>query len=450
MGLFFFPRGGSAQVTRSLAQALSQHGWDVTVVSSSVRLPPHARDAHAGDAHVFFAGLDLHALDCTAALTALDPLYADPPFPPSYEDRPGAPDRVFASVDDATYEHEVRAWMAALREAGAEEADVLHLHHLTPLNEAAQRLAPHVPVLGHLHGTELLMLDTIGAGPLANWRYAVKWARRLRRWAASCQRLIVPSANLVEKASPLLALPPERFVHLSNGFDPTRFDRFPVDRSSVWKQALVEHPRGWRPGGAPGSISYTSSQVAALEDAVVLLSVGRFTALKRLEALLEAYRRAQPSFHSPAVLVLLGGFPGEWEGEHPADLIARTGVSQVYLAGWYEQEALPTFYNAADVLVLASDHEPFGQVLVEAMACGVPAVAVAAGGPKEIVRDGVTGWLAPPHQVDALAAALVSAVNGEAERRVRGEAAYRDVHARYTWPALARRLSKIYDDLLER
>jgi D-inositol-3-phosphate glycosyltransferase len=122
----------------------------------------------------------------------------------------------------------------------------------------------------------------------------------------------------------------------------------------------------------------------------------------------------------------------------------------VYLAGWYEQEALPTFYNAADVLVLASDHEPFGQVLVEAMACGVPAVAVAAGGPKEIVRDGVTGWLAPPQQVDALAAALVSAVNGVAERCARGEVAYRDVHARFTWPALAGRLTTIYDDVLGR
>ena len=130
-----------------------------------------------GDARAFYRGIDVRPVDFTAALNAADPLRADPPMHPSYEDRPGAPDRVFASVDDETYEHLVSAWMAALRDAGAERADVLHLHHLTPLNEAARRLAPHVPVLGHIHGTELLMLEAIAAGPPANWRYADAWAR---------------------------------------------------------------------------------------------------------------------------------------------------------------------------------------------------------------------------------------------------------------------------------
>ena len=80
---------------------------------------------------------------------------------PSFEDRPGAPDRVFASVDDETYEHLVEAWIGHLREAGAADADVLHLHHLTPINEAAARAFPDKPVVGHLHGTELLMLREI-------------------------------------------------------------------------------------------------------------------------------------------------------------------------------------------------------------------------------------------------------------------------------------------------
>src|SRR5690348_9606690 len=105
MGLLFYPRGGSAHVARSLAQMLPEHGWKVRVVSGSLQLP-----GHPGDARTFFAGLDLFAIDYTAALTAADPLGADPPFHPSYEDRPGAPDRVFATVDDATYTHLVTAW----------------------------------------------------------------------------------------------------------------------------------------------------------------------------------------------------------------------------------------------------------------------------------------------------------------------------------------------------
>src|SRR5207244_802393 len=114
-------------------------------------------------------GLDLHPLDCTAALDAADPLLADPPLPPSYEDRPGASDRVFAAVDDATFAHLTDAWSQVLQNAGAADATILHLHHLTPLNAAAARVAPHVPVVGHLHGTELLMLEQIASGPPAGW-----------------------------------------------------------------------------------------------------------------------------------------------------------------------------------------------------------------------------------------------------------------------------------------
>ena len=93
--------------------------------------------------------------------------------------------------------------------------------------------------------------------------------------------------------------------------------------------------------------------------------------------------------------------------------------------------------NAADLLVLPSVREQFGAVLVEAMACGLPVLAVDAHGPAEIVDAGETGWLVPPDDEDALAAALVEAVNGPAERRRRGDLAYEAARARYAWPALA-------------
>ena len=83
----------------------------------------------------------------------------------SYEDRPGAEDPVLAGLDDEAFELQVEAWTRELRLAAAEETDLLYLHHLTPLNEAAARAFPDLPVLGHVHGTELLMLERIAAGP---------------------------------------------------------------------------------------------------------------------------------------------------------------------------------------------------------------------------------------------------------------------------------------------
>src|SRR5258708_2551658 len=318
MGLLFFPRGGSAQVTRSLAHALIKQGWDVTVVSGSLGLP-----GHPGDARTFFRNLDLHPMDYTAALETGDPLCADLPLHPSCEDRPGAPDRVFATVDDPTYEHLVASWARVLRQAGAATADILHLHHLTPLNEAAARVAPDVPVVGHLHGTELLLLEAIASGPPVHWIHAEVWAQRMRRWASACQRLVVPLATQLTRAQELLQLDPDRYVQLPNGFDPGCFDRRPIDRITLWRQLLVERPCGWYPGGEPGSVAYAPHLLRSFAQGPVLLYVGRFTAVKRLGLPITAYNRAQPSFAVPAPLVLPRGFPGEWAGDHPLDTMQR-------------------------------------------------------------------------------------------------------------------------------
>src|SRR5258708_1558101 len=208
MGLLFFPRGGSAQVTHSLAHALIEQGWGVTVVSGSLGLP-----GRPGDARTFFRNLDLHPMDYTAALETGDPLCADPPLHPSYEERPGAPDRVFATVDGPTYEHLVASCPRALRQAGAATADILHLHHLTPLNEAAARIAPDVPVVGHLHGTELLLLEALASSPPVHWVHAEVWAQRMRRWASACQWLVVSPATQLTRAQALLGDAPRHYSH---------------------------------------------------------------------------------------------------------------------------------------------------------------------------------------------------------------------------------------------
>jgi glycosyltransferase involved in cell wall biosynthesis len=182
-------------------------------------------------------------------------------------------------------------------------------------------------------------------------------------------------------------------------------------------------------------------------DTPVILYVGRFTEVKRLPLLIEAYKRARPGFNRRAPLVLVGGFPGEWEGEHPLEAIERVGARDVFLAGWHEHHELPDILAATDVIVLPSVREQFGQVLVEGMACGLPAIAVDAHGPADIVTHGETGWLVEPDDLEGLANALVEAVNRPAERRRRGANAVRDVHDRYAWPALARDVAELYDDV---
>jgi glycosyltransferase involved in cell wall biosynthesis len=441
IGAYFYPRGGSAHVCRSIALQLEGNGLEVSLLAGS-----RSDLGEEASAESFYAGLDLHPVDFTPAVSSTDPLHyrgdaGTAPIHGSYEDRPEAVDPVLAGFDDEEFELQVEAWSAALTEAATAGVDVLYLHHLTPLNEAAARVLPEVPVVGHVHGTELLMLEQIEAGPPGGWAYAEEWAERLRRWAAGCRRIVVNDRGGLGRAAALLRLEKDRFVCVPNGFDPV-FSPGEVDRRKHWRRHLVEEPRGWRPGGEPGSVSYEEGDLDALEG-VVLLAVGRFTEVKRLPLLIEAFARAQGDLSERAALVLIGGHPGEWEGEHPHEAIERTGARDVFLAGWHRHDALPPFLGAGDLLVHASVREQFGLVLIEAMACALPVIAVDRGGPASIVDDPETGWLVAPADDDGLARAIVEAVAAGEERRARGSRAREEAVRRYSWSHLGKELAAI-------
>ena len=108
----------------------------------------------------------------------------DAPFPmhPSYEDREDAPDRAFSKVSPQQGGQMVAAWARLIAgSARLRRAEIFHLHHLTPLHEAVATAMGGVPIVTHLHGTELKMLDAIareqpgvGQGPYARW-----WAEHM-------------------------------------------------------------------------------------------------------------------------------------------------------------------------------------------------------------------------------------------------------------------------------
>ena len=241
-GLFFFPRGGSAQVARALGRALAQTGWEVTLAAGSLGRRGSRRMRRPS------SPLSIWSASTIRPIGGREGACRSSPRTRTGRARPIASS---PAVDDDAYERLVDVWVDALDRAGAARAEVLHLHHLTPANEAALRAFPAVPVVGQLHGTELAMLRAIEAGAPAGWRFAERWRQRMRRWARACERLIVPPGASAEIAR-LLALPRGAIVELPSGVE--------LDLSGVGRSTA-------RSGSPTGAAGWSSSRSAGTRAA---------------------------------------------------------------------------------------------------------------------------------------------------------------------------------------
>jgi glycosyltransferase involved in cell wall biosynthesis len=458
MGLFFYPRGGSALVAGYLSRALIAQGWQVTLACGSL-----GAAGALGNAATFFAGVDTVPASYDDAVERWrrgeDPMDAPFPMHPSYEEREGAPDRSFPRVSPEQGKRIVAAWARLI--AGSAElrrARIFHLHHLTPIHEAAATVMPGVPIVTHLHGTELKMLDAIARGethgPHARW-----WAERMGDAARAADATIVISPHQQDEAIRLLGLDPGTVHLVPDGVDVERFTaRRPDDdeRRERWFDWLVRDPQGWDEASAtPGSVRYSEHEIleeffdpSTGEARPVLIFVGRFLGFKRVPLLVRAYARARARLADPVPLVIWGGAPGEWEGEHPHTVATRAGVSGIFFAGWRGHDDLPRGLECADCFVAPSTDEPFGLVYLEAMACGLPVIGTLSGGPPSfvnVVPGELDGWLVPPDDEEALAEAIVQAVNESSERRGRGENAARHARDSYSWNGLACRFTRLYE-----
>jgi D-inositol-3-phosphate glycosyltransferase len=458
MTLAFYPRGGSAQVVRYLGEALEARGDHVTVCCGSLGSP--GSSSHAA---TFFGNLDVETLDFTEAVAwfeeGRDPMAAPVPIHPSFEDRPGVPDRVFASLDDDEYHRQVAVWRSLLE--SVEEPDLYHVHHLSHVNDAIEAVSDR-PIVVHLHGTEMKMLDEMRRGGTDQWENAAEWNRRLVRAANRADRIIVISPTDRELAIDLLGVDPSLAEIVPNGVDTNRFKPLGLtesERLDRWRQWLVQEPGGWDETGLPGTIRYSDDEIDRFfldrdtgEPLPVLLFVGRFLGFKRVPLLIRSYAAVRETLgrHAPP-LVIWGGYPGEWEGEHPHTVAATLGIDGVFFAGWRGHEDLAIGFNCADAFVAPSVDEPFGQVYLEAMACGLPVIATDSGGPMSFVNTDPArpnGWRVTPDSEMALADAMIDAVSDPVARFERGSDARQMIEQEYDWRQVAGHIDRIYTDVL--
>lgn len=174
-----------------------------------------------------------------------------------------------------------------------------------------------------------------------------------------------------------------------------------------------------------------------------IVSLGRLVHKKGYHVLLEAFAKLEDKGGKHFVLDIGGSGP-----EQPALMaqIDRLGLAgKVTLTGWVDDAA--GFLQDGDLFVLPSLDEPFGIVVLEAMALGLPIVSSDSQGPAEILDDD-TAWFCKAGDVESLATVLQDACDEEAERKRKSENALQRFKQAYSKQAVIPEFITLFDSLL--
>jgi len=250
--------------------------------------------------------------------------------------------------------------------------------------------------------------------------------RRYNAVMTAGDRMIAISDFIADHVRAEYDCPPERIRVIPRGVDIRSFDP-----DAVKPERIIRLSREWRlADGAP-----------------VIMLPGRLTRWKGQGVLIDAMARLG---RRDVQAVLVGADQGRtaYRAELEAQ-VARYGLEGVVRIADHCAD-MPAAYRLADIVVSAStDPEAFGRVVAEAGAMGRPVIVSGHGGAREIVVDGVTGWLTPPADSSALAEALARALDLPlAERQRLAAAAIAHVRAHYTKAAMAEATIAVYEELL--
>jgi D-inositol-3-phosphate glycosyltransferase len=189
----------------------------------------------------------------------------------------------------------------------------------------------------------------------------------------------------------------------------------------------------------------------------MILFVGRIEPLKGLDTLLEAMALLAREGFVDRGLLCLAVIGGDADLAPEAENLEMGRLQQlreklglgdlVAFLGRRDQDTLPYYYSASDVVVVPSHYESFGLVALEAMACGRPVVASETGGLVFLVRDGETGFHVPAGDAAALADRLRTLMRDDLlrERLGRKAAAYA---RNYAWPRIVDQILEVYNSLV--
>ena len=291
-------------------------------------------------------------------------------------------------------------------------ADIAHLHAPYPIGEACNLWFGRAKKTVMTWHSDIVRQKTL----------LRMYAPVLRRVVAQADRIICTSEPYM-RTSPWLTTAQDKCVVVPYGIDLARFEVLTAEQQVKSK-------------------AFRAEMTAKANGGLVLLCVGQLRHYKSFDTLI----RALPQLPNVAVAIAgTGAYEVPWKA-----LAIDLGVSErVMFLGQTGQAELPALYHGSDTFVLPSNSraEAFGIVNIEAMACGLPLVTTDVGsGTSWVNVDGVTGFVVPPMNPDALAAAIGTLRDADTRRRM-GDAGHARAHAEFTHALMIERVEDVYKNV---
>lgn len=285
--------------------------------------------------------------------------------------------------------------------------DLIHVVSPTPTAVRAQRYARQrgIPVVSsfHTHFVSYFRFYHVGWLESGGWRF-------LRWFYGRCDRVFAPSRSIIDE----LASHGIHNVDLwSRGIDPTSFS--PEHRDSALR-----------------------TELGASDDAPILLMVSRLVKEKDLGDLV-AIERHLHERGVPHRMVLVG--------DGPLRSSLEKALPNAHFAGHLTGADLARWYASADVFVFPSTTETLGNVVLEALASGLPTVVTDRGGPQDLISEGETGFITPGNDTGVMADRLEELLRDADLRKRMGDRARESAHER-SWTAINKGLISSYQAVM--
>jgi D-inositol-3-phosphate glycosyltransferase len=242
-------------------------------------------------------------------------------------------------------------------------------------------------------------------------------------------RIIAATIAEVTQLRFLYKAPADKLVVIPPGVDVSHFYPIPGDEAKMY--------------------------VGLKPDDRMVLFVGRIEPLKGVDTLIEAMSCLQLKDGHKVHLAIIGGDPSASPQEMSAEMARLQKLCDdlcvgqlVVFLGKRDQDRLPYYYSAAELLVMPSHYESFGMVALEAMACGTPVIASEVGGLAYLVRDGETGFTVPDQEPELLSEKITWLLNDRDLHRTMSERAV-EYAQDYAWEKIAAQIVDVYKELLE-